>query len=248
MWTFPCSYAGQGSFGFQPASRSISGSITLKNGNDSDESPDVGLVKSDHETEQTDTLDRPHVRTADTQASSQKLHDIIRRYYCQTADRYGAGLSASSPVQTGVWTVYYYGVIECSMHVVIGGGGRVGSQTATHLAADGHSTTIIESHEPTANEVPESDLIEVVLGDAVSPETFREVSIDRTDVFAALTGDTNANVAACYIARTRSPSIKTVMRIGSDDEREYGDHEAIDAVIFPEAVGAESATKQILQP
>jgi K+ transport systems, NAD-binding component len=133
------------------------------------------------------------------------------------------------------------------MHVVIAGGGRVGSQTATHLADNGHSTTIIESHEPTANGVPESDLIEVVIGDVVSPETFSEVSIEQAEVFAALTGDTNANVAACYMAQTKVSSLKTVMRIGSDDEREYGGHDAIDAVVFPEAVGAENATKQILQ-
>jgi trk system potassium uptake protein TrkA len=134
------------------------------------------------------------------------------------------------------------------MHVVIAGGGRVGSQTATHLADDGHSIVVIENHEPTASEIPQLDAVEVVIGDAVSPETLQEVSMERADVFAALTGDTNANVAACYIAQTGNTSIKTVMRIGSDDEREYGDHEAIDAVVFPEAVGAENATKQILQP
>jgi trk system potassium uptake protein TrkA len=134
------------------------------------------------------------------------------------------------------------------MHVVIAGGGRVGSQTATHLADDGHSTTVVENHESTANKLPESDLIEVVIGDAVSPETIEAVPIKRADVFAALTGDTNANVAACYIARTGVDSIKTVMRIGSDDEREYGDHDAIDAIVFPEAVGAENATREILQP
>lgn len=134
------------------------------------------------------------------------------------------------------------------MHVVIAGGGRVGSQTATHLAEDGHHTTVIENHEPTAATVPESELIDVVIGDAVSPETFEAVSMDEADVFAALTGDTNANVAACYIARTGTDSLKTVMRIGADNERKYGDHDAIDAVVFPEAVGAENATKQILQP
>jgi Trk K+ transport system NAD-binding subunit len=79
------------------------------------------------------------------------------------------------------------------------------------------------------------------------PETIGKVPMERADVFAALTGDTNANVAACYIARTGVDSIKTVMRIGSDDEREYSGHDAIDAVVFPEAVGAETATKQILQ-
>ncbi|MFB6168169.1 MAG: TrkA family potassium uptake protein [Haloferacaceae archaeon] len=133
------------------------------------------------------------------------------------------------------------------MHVVIAGGGRVGSQTASHLAAAGHSTTVIESHGPTARKLSESDLIDVVVGDAVSPDTIEEVSIERADVFAALTGDTNANVAACYIARTGASSLKTVMRIGADDEREYGNHEAIDAVVFPEAVGAENAARHVLQ-
>ena len=134
------------------------------------------------------------------------------------------------------------------MHVIIAGGGRVGSQTATHLAEEGHSVTVIESHEPTADELPESDLVEVVVGDVVSPEILERTPVERAEVFAALTGDTNANVAACYMARTGTDSIKTVMRIGADDEREYDDHDAIDAVVFPEAIGAENATRQILRP
>ena len=134
------------------------------------------------------------------------------------------------------------------MHVIIAGGGRVGSQTATHLAEEGHSVTVIESHEPTADKLPESDLVEVVVGDVVSPEILERTPVERAEVFAALTGDTNANVAACYMARTGTDSIKTVMRIGADDEREYDDHDAIDAVVFPEAIGAENATRRILQP
>ena len=134
------------------------------------------------------------------------------------------------------------------MHVIIAGGGRVGSQTATHLVDQGHSVTVIESHEPTADRLPESDLIDVVVGDVVSPVVLEQTPIERAEVFAALTGDTNANVAACYMAQTDTGSVKTVMRIGADDEREYDDHDAIDAVVFPEAVGAENATKRILQP
>lgn len=134
------------------------------------------------------------------------------------------------------------------MHVVIAGGGRVGAQTATHLAEEGHRATVIESHEPTAEAVPDSELIEVVIGDAVSPNTISGVDLDTADVFAALTGDTNANVAACYIASAGDGSIRTLLRIGADDERAYGNHEAIDAVVFPEAVGAANATEQILQP
>ncbi|WP_185977237.1 potassium channel family protein [Haloglomus irregulare] len=133
------------------------------------------------------------------------------------------------------------------MHVIVAGGGRVGSQTATHLVDQGHSVTVVESHEPTADRIPESDRIEVVLGDVISPEILERTPMERAAVFAALTGDTNANVAACYMAQTGPGSIRTVMRIGSDDEREYDDHDAIDAVVFPEAVGAENATNQILR-
>ncbi len=132
------------------------------------------------------------------------------------------------------------------MHVVIAGGGRVGAQTASRLADDGHTATVIENDETTAKAVPERDEIRLVIGDAVSPETFDEVDLENADVFAGLTGDTNANVAACYIAQSGGDQLKTIARIGSDDEREYGDHDAIDAVVFPEAAGAENATRLIL--
>ena len=107
--------------------------------------------------------------------------------------------------------------------------------------------TVVESHEPTADRIPEFDLIEVVLGDDTSPEVLEQAPMERAAVFAALTGDTNANVTACYMAQTGPGSIGTVMRIGSDDEREYDNHDAIDAVVFPGAVGAENATNRILR-
>ncbi len=132
------------------------------------------------------------------------------------------------------------------MHVVIAGGGRVGAQTASRLADNGHTATVIENDQTTAQAVPEREGVRVVVGDAVSPETFDEAELGEADVFAGLTGDTNANVAACYIARSGDENIKTIVRIGADEEREYGEHDAIDGVIFPEAAGAENATKLIL--
>lgn len=132
------------------------------------------------------------------------------------------------------------------MHVVIAGGGRVGAQTASRLADDGHTATVIENDEATAREIPQRDEIRVVIDDAISPQTFEDVDLERADVFAGLTGDTNANVAGCYIAQSGRKHLKTIARIGADDEREYADHDAIDAVVFPEAAGAENATRLIL--
>lgn len=132
------------------------------------------------------------------------------------------------------------------MHIVIAGGGRVGAQTASRIAENGHTTTVVENDETTAQAVPRSDGIRVVVGDAVSPETFDEVELEDADVFAGLTGDTNANVAACYIAQSGQENMKTIARIGADEERQYGEHDAIDAVVFPEAAGAENAAEQIL--
>lgn len=70
--------------------------------------------------------------------------------------------------------------------------------------------------------------------------------VESADVFAGLTGDTNANIAACYIARSGQESLTTVVRIGTDSERQYGEHDAIDAIVFPEAIGARNATDLIL--
>jgi hypothetical protein len=81
--------------------------------------------------------------------------------------------------------------------------GRDRRTDPANLADDGRSTTVVESHEPTAHSAPESDLTTVVVGDAVSPDTLEKVPMKRTDAFAALTGDTNANVAACPTRRLR---------------------------------------------
>ncbi len=128
------------------------------------------------------------------------------------------------------------------MHVVIAGGGRVGAQTARYLVDRGHTATIIEQAESMVANLPTDDGIEVIVGDAVSPEPFETVALGRAEVFAALTGDTNVNVAACYIAQSGDESVRTVARIAREDEREYNSHDAIDAVVFPEAAGAATAT------
>jgi Trk K+ transport system NAD-binding subunit len=132
------------------------------------------------------------------------------------------------------------------VYIVIAGGGRVGAQTASRVVDEGATATVIENDETTAQDVPQRDSIQVIVGDAISPETYDAVDLETADVFAGLTGDTNANVAACYIAASGGGDLKTIARIGTDDERQYGDHDAIDAVVFPEAAGAENATKLIL--
>jgi hypothetical protein len=98
------------------------------------------------------------------------------------------------------------------MHVIVAGGGRVGAQTAVHLSDDRHTVTVVENDEATVQGVPQREAIDVVVGDAVSPETF-------DDVFAGLTGDTNANIVACYIARSGQEALTTIVRIGTDSER-----------------------------
>ncbi len=132
------------------------------------------------------------------------------------------------------------------MHIIIAGGGRVGAQTASRMVDNGHTATVIENDEATARGVPRRERITVIVGDAVSPETFDEVELAEADVFAGLTGDTNANVAACYIAQSGQENIQTIARIGTGDERQYGEHDAVDAVVFPEAAGAEKTTELIL--
>jgi hypothetical protein len=68
------------------------GTTTTSEANDeadgvSEESPDVGLVESDHETELTDTLDRPRVRASDTQ-----IRMGTNKVSKETAEEFGASL------------------------------------------------------------------------------------------------------------------------------------------------------------
>lgn len=85
------------------------------------------------------------------------------------------------------------------MHIVIAGGGEVGSQLAKALAQH-NDVVVIDKNQETRDKLENLD-VQVLLGSVTDPETLREAKVDLADVFIAATNWDEVNLIACMLSR-----------------------------------------------
>lgn len=123
------------------------------------------------------------------------------------------------------------------MRFIILGAGRVGLRTARAIRGTDHEVVLVDPDEA-AVERARSEGFTVIHGDAASEDVLLEAGVDEADAVGALTGDLNANYAACAIADQYG--CRTVMRIDEDYREDiYRKHvEEVDQIVYPERLGA----------
>jgi trk system potassium uptake protein TrkA len=129
-------------------------------------------------------------------------------------------------------------------HVIIVGGGRVGRHTAEQLREERCTITAIE-RDPGKLEALSGTAGTVIEGDGTDPDVFARADPGSADVVAALTNDTETNLAVCGLAREAAPEARTVLRIARDGEQAYGHRNTVDDVVYPAAAGAAVAVERI---
>ena len=121
----------------------------------------------------------------------------------------------------------------------------MGLRTARVLREEGHEVTLVEPNSERVDRARELTF-DVVVGDGSRESLLQEAGIADADALGALTGDLNANFAACLIAKHHG--CRTVMRIDEDYREEiyqqYADE--VDAVVYPERLGAIGAKNALL--
>jgi len=123
------------------------------------------------------------------------------------------------------------------MHVVIVGGGEVGSALARALAAE-HEVFVIDQEPTVADRFTSLD-VDFILGSGTSEAVLARANIKEADFFVACTGLDEVNIVACAIAnRISSPeTVCLVSRadfLGSSTDaglKQFG----INRVLWPEA-------------
>lgn len=129
-------------------------------------------------------------------------------------------------------------------HVIIVGGGRVGRHVAEQLGEDQYTVTIVEL-DPRKCEQLAPKVSEVIEGDGTDPDVFERASPTEADVIAALTNDTEVNLAVCEMAHEVAPDARTILRISRDGEHAYGYRSFVDDIVYPAAAGATAAVDRI---
>ena len=131
------------------------------------------------------------------------------------------------------------------MEFVIVGFGRVGMRTARVLKEEGHGVTIVDSDAEKVERSREEGF-QAVLGDCNDESVLEAAGIETADAVAGLTGDLNANFAACMIGNEHG--CRTVLRIDEDYREELYENYAseVDEVIYPERLGAAGAKTAML--
>ena len=81
------------------------------------------------------------------------------------------------------------------------GCGRVGSQLAGLLDADGHEVTILDNDAYSFRRLSPTFGGNALLGNGIDQEALKRAGIEEADVFVALTQGDNRNVMATQIAK-----------------------------------------------
>ena len=100
------------------------------------------------------------------------------------------------------------------MHVVIVGGGSVGSSIARELLSHGHDVVVVDA---TAEVIGRSNLCgaQWVVGDACDLDVLQRARAEEADVMVAATGDDKANLVVSLLARSEFGVPRTVGRVNN---------------------------------
>jgi trk system potassium uptake protein TrkA len=103
--------------------------------------------------------------------------------------------------------------VEVSVHVVVVGCGRVGSELAGSLEKSGHTVAIIDKNARAFRRLPANFAGQRIVGFGFDRDHLIEAGIEKADAVAAVTSGDNSNILAARIARENFGIDRVVARI-----------------------------------
>ncbi len=134
------------------------------------------------------------------------------------------------------------------MHIIIVGGGQVGTEISARLSKD-HDVVIIEHNNKISSQIENQLDVLVVEGNGASCSILEKAGIKKTELLVAVTEIDEVNIISCMLAKSYGV-IKTVARIRNP---EYAQGEniltneqlGINYIINPEDITAQEIKKTI---
>ena len=118
-------------------------------------------------------------------------------------------------------------------HAIIVGYGRVGSAIGETLTRVGMPYLVIEQNRETAEGLREKGL-PVLYGDATRPGVLREAHVNQARLLIVATPDPFQSRAMIDLAREANPTIDTVARTHSENERDYLERHGVGLALIGE--------------
>jgi len=125
------------------------------------------------------------------------------------------------------------------LKIIIVGAGEVGFHVASHLTLENKEVVVIDKDPAAIRRVSDSLDVQALEGSGSSPVVLEEAGIQDAEIILAVTDSDEANLVACLVANTLSPTTKKLARVRNGDFdkyhdilREHAPH--IDNIINPE--------------
>jgi trk system potassium uptake protein TrkA len=125
------------------------------------------------------------------------------------------------------------------LKILIVGAGEVGYHIASRLAFEHKDVVVVDTSAEALRRVSEDLDVQAVVGSGSSPVTLEEAGVREAEIMLAVTDSDEANLVACLMADTLSPSTKKMARLRSghfdayqDLFRDHAPH--IDTIINPD--------------
>ena len=102
---------------------------------------------------------------------------------------------------------------EIALHVVVVGCGRVGSEIAVTLEAQGHSVSIVDKRKDAFRRLPKDFAGDRIVGFGFDRDTLIEAGITDAGALASVTSGDNSNIMSARVARETFGVPQVVARI-----------------------------------
>lgn len=116
------------------------------------------------------------------------------------------------------------------MHVIIGGCGRVGSQLALELDADGHDVVIIDKRPAAFRRLGDGFRGRSLTGIVFDRATLEEAGVRQATAYVAVTNGDNSNIVSARTAKERYGVRTVVARIYDPDRAQIYERHGITTI------------------
>ncbi len=138
------------------------------------------------------------------------------------------------------------------MNIIIAGAGAVGGQAAHALCYRGNDVTVIDTDEVGLERLREHCDVMTLTGNAALPETLFEAGIQTADMVLALTGNSEANLVICMLAKSFGVAMKVARlrtrRFFQPDRGLPPEAFGVDDFIIPEEACVEEIMDSLNRP